>query len=261
MARKIAIASGKGGVGKTTITVNLSIVMGQLGAKVLAMDTDVAMANLSMVFGMKSVPITLHDVLRGEADILDALYDGPAGIKIVPSGLSLASYRRIDPEKLESILKKIEKPYDYILLDTPAGIEANVLSVLAVVDEVIIVTTPDKPSVANALKTKMVADRLGTKVRGVILNMVGREKEELSADEVVKLMETPVLGEIPEDPNVRRAFVRKDPYPFVLLYPETKAALAIRRIAAKLMGIPPREVVKEEKPSFIKRLLQRLVKR
>lgn len=91
MGRIITLASGKGGVGKTSITANLGIALVQRGNKVLLVDADVAMANLSLLLGMQSSPITLHDVLLGEATIRDATYDGPGGVHFIPSGLSLDS--------------------------------------------------------------------------------------------------------------------------------------------------------------------------
>src|SRR3989344_3148945 len=126
MSRVIALASGKGGVGKTTITANLGIALAQRGQRVLLIDADIAMANLSLILGMHSSPITLHDVLLGEASIQDAIYDGPAGIAFIPSGLSLESYRRVDSERLEQVVESIKDQFDFILLDAPAGIEKNV---------------------------------------------------------------------------------------------------------------------------------------
>lgn len=85
MVRTITIVSGKGGVGKTSLTANIGVALAQMGLKVLLIDADVAMANLSLILGMQSSPITLHDVLLGESNIQDAIYDGPAGVFLVPA--------------------------------------------------------------------------------------------------------------------------------------------------------------------------------
>ena len=89
MIRAYTITSGKGGVGKTTITVNLGISLALLGRETYILDADIGMANMALVLGMDEIPITLHEVLAGKADIEDAIYDGPGGVKVVPSGISL----------------------------------------------------------------------------------------------------------------------------------------------------------------------------
>lgn len=244
MGRVITLASGKGGVGKTSITSNLGIALVQRGFKVLLVDADVAMANLSLLLGMQSSPITLHDVLLGEANIRDATYDGPGGIHFIPSGLSLDSYRRADPERLESVIATVAGEYDYILIDAPAGIEKTVLASLVAAREVLIIVTPDSPSVADALKTKIVAERLNVHPIGIILNLVRNEKGEIKSEELMKMMELPIYGIVPFDDEVRRSFLQEHVMPLVLRKPQAPAAIAIQRLAGKITGIVDDPVVK-----------------
>ena len=110
MTRVITIASGKGGTGKTTLTANLGIALAKAGKKVLLVDADVAMANLSLILGMQSSPITLHDVLLGESQVHDSIYDGPSGLHFIPSGLSLDNYKRVDSERLAGIIARAFPP-------------------------------------------------------------------------------------------------------------------------------------------------------
>ncbi len=257
MGRSITIASGKGGVGKTTLTANVGIALAMSGHKVLLVDADVAMANLSLLLGMQNSPITLHEVLIGEASVEDAIYSGPKGIELIPSGLSLESYRRVDSERLKSVIESLEDHYDFVLLDAPAGIERNVLSALASVKQVLIVTTPNSPSIADALKTKIVAQRLNAKPFGVILNMVRGEKGELEKEEVVKIMELPAYGIVPYDPEVRKTFLLKDSKPIILRKPDSPAAKAITQIAMKLGGKRV-DLEAEKKGFFLTRLLKKL---
>ena len=238
MSRVIALASGKGGVGKTTITANLGIALAQRGQRVLLIDADIAMANLSLILGMHSSPITLHDVLLGEASIQDAIYDGPAGIAFIPSGLSLESYRRVDSERLEQVVESIKDQFDFILLDSPAGIEKNVTSCFAASDQVLLVSSPDSPSIADALKTKITAQRIGVAPLGIILNFVRGEKGEIPHDDIMKMLELPLYGIVPFDDEVRKSFLQEKAQPLILRRPNSPAAIAIRKVAAKLDGMP-----------------------
>lgn len=237
MGRVIAIASGKGGVGKTTLCANLGIALAKRGFKTLMVDADVAMANLSLLLGMHSSPITLHDVLLGESNVHDAVYDAPGGSKFVPSGLSLENYRRVDPERLESIIAEISPEFDYVLLDLPPGIEKNVLAAIASSDEVLLVTTPDTAAIADVLKAKIVAQRLNVKVMGIVINMVRSEKGEISKEDIMKMVELPHLGSIPFDPEVRKSFMQEKIAPLMVRVPGSPAGVAIQKIASKVVGI------------------------
>ncbi len=243
--RVIAFASGKGGTGKTTLVANVGIVLAQEGYSVCLIDADVAMANLSLLLGMQSSPITLHDVLLGEASPDDAIYDGPAGIKFIPSGLSLENYRRVDTERLESVIRAIRARFDFILLDAAAGIEKNVLAALSASDEVLLVTMPETPSIADALKTKSMAERLGSKPIGVIINMVYGQKGEIQTSDIMKVLELPSYGSVPFDPEVRKSFMQEKVSPVVIRAPQSPASRAIRNVASRIVGVKFEEEKKE----------------
>jgi len=254
MGKVLTIASGKGGTGKTTLTANLGIILARHGKKVLLVDADIAMANLSLVLGMQTSPITLHDVLLGETSIQDAIYEGPEGIEMLPSGLSIESYRKIDSERLKSIISTIKENYDFVLIDAAAGVERSVLSALTSSDQVLLITEATPASLADALKTKIITEKLGGHVVAVIINMLRNEKGELEKDEIMKTLEIPCYGEIPYDVEVRRSFYDKKGNPVVIRCPTCPASKAIENIAAKLLG---GEVTMETtKESFIKRILR-----
>ncbi len=256
MTRIITLASGKGGVGKTTITANLGIALAQQGQKILLIDGDVAMANLSLLLGMQSSPITLHDVLLGEANAQDAIYDGPEGINFIPSGLSLESYKRVDSERLESIVKEIAPNYDYVLIDAAAGIEKNVKAAFTASDETILITTPDSPSVADVLKTKIVSERLNSNPIGTIINCVRGEKGEIDSEDIMKMLELPVYGKVPYDPEVRRSFMQEKVQPTILRTPNAISVVEFKRVAMKITGKKVPLTVK--KKSAVKGIFQRI---
>lgn len=254
MGRVIAIASGKGGTGKTTITANLGIALSKLGQKVLLIDADVAMANLSLILGMQSSPITLHDVLLGEAQVQDAIYDGPEGVRFIPSGLSLDNYKRVDSERLTTIVSQLTDHYDYVLLDVAAGIEKNVLSALSASQETLMVTMPTSPAIADALKTKIVAQRLGSKVIGVVINFVMNEKGEITKNDISNMLELPVYGSVPYDPEVRKSFMQEKVSPVIVRKPSSPASEEIKKVASKLTGMKMPETVAVKKVGFLEKL-------
>ncbi len=247
MGRTFSIVSGKGGVGKTTMAANLAVALSSLGQKVLLIDADVAMANIALMFRLQSVPITLQDVLLGESDIYDAMYSGPNGLTVVPSGLSLNAYRRINPDKLKEIVSSVAQEYDYVILDAPAGIGDNALAAMAATSEAILVVTPDPASLADALKVKLVAERVGVKPYGAIINMVRKLPGEASEEHVRELLELAVLGSVPDDPEVRKSILLKKPAPVVLRAPNSPASRAIMQIASRISGIQ----IKREKKGFL----------
>ncbi|MFH1255725.1 MAG: cell division ATPase MinD [Candidatus Diapherotrites archaeon] len=255
MGRVIALVSGKGGVGKTVVTANVGIALAKRNLKVCLVDADIAMANLSLLLGLQSSPITLHDVLLGEAGVQDAIYDGPAGVKLIPSGLSLENYRRVDAERLESVIESIANQFDFILLDGPAGIERTAIAAISAADEVLLITAPDPPSVADVLKTKMVVQRLGVKPIGAVLNFVRGEKGEITNEDIIKMLELPIYGLIPYDQEVRRSFMQQKAAPVILRKPNSPASIALQKTAAKLVGLSVQlDAVKKKKAGFLSRL-------
>ncbi len=255
MATTIAMASGKGGTGKTTTSANLAVALSKFGKDVIVLDADIAMANLELVMGLDGKPITLNDVLAGRATIDQAIYEGPAGVKVIPAGVSLDGFRRAKPEKLVEVLTKLHDMADIIIIDCPAGIGKEALSAISTAEHLILVVNPEISSISDALKIIAIAKRFGTNILGTIVNRTAMEDTELSAKAIETILETPILGIIPEDPNVRRCAAFGEP--IVLKYPDSPAAEAIMQIAAKLVGekyIPK----KTEEKSFIKRFIKGL---
>jgi len=236
MGEIIAIVSGKGGVGKTTLTGNLGIALAELGYSVLLIDADLAMANLSLLMGLKTPPITIHDVLLGSAPANDAIYDGPKGVKIIPAGLSISFYTRVDVERLVAITKDLQKKFDFILIDSPAGIEKNVIAAMSASSQILLITEPTAPSVADAFKAKIVAQRLNQRVLGVIVNKYSNTKGEISENEIMKMLELPSYGRIPYSDDIRESFLLKKIKPLLVHNPNCVAANAFRAVARKLTG-------------------------
>ncbi len=253
MAAKVyTIASGKGGTGKTTATVNIGTALALLGKKTVIIDADIGMANIGLVLGLERSPITLHEVLAGKASIEQAIYEGPAGLKVVPSGISLQGFQESDPERLQEVMVKLLEGVDFMIIDAPAGISRDGIIPLAVADEVILVVNPEIASMADALKTKILTETVGGRVGGAILNRAGVDQTELKKQKVKELLGVEVIDVIPEDGNVRRSAAFK--LPVVIRSPESSAALAYKRIAAKLTGQTVVEVADSTREGFVGRL-------
>jgi septum site-determining protein MinD len=232
--RVYTIASGKGGTGKTTTTLNLGTSLAMLGKKTIIVDADIGMANLGLLLGLEKSKITLHEVLSGEAEIKDAIYDGPSGLKVVPCGLSLKGFQKSNPDKLKQVISNVADGMDYVLIDAPAGISRDGIIPLAVADRVLLVVNPELSSMADALKTKTLTELLGKQVEGIILNRTELEKTEVSRNKVQELIGAQVLEMIPEDVNVRRSAALK--MPAVLRTPKSPASIAFKRLASKIAG-------------------------
>ena len=151
-ARVVAVASGKGGVGKTNVVAGLALALAQQGQRVVVMDADFGLANLDILLGL-SPKYTLEHVLRGEKVMEEILLDGPLGIRIIPASSGIQELTRLDTMselRLVQGLQRVSETADWLLIDTAAGIHDSVLKLLMAAQEVILVTTPEPTSLVDA---------------------------------------------------------------------------------------------------------------
>jgi septum site-determining protein MinD len=234
--------------------------LAQLGKKTYLMDADIGMANVGLILGMQDAPVTLHEILAGKGNINDAIYEGPAGLMVIPSGISLQGFQQADPDKIRDVMSEIVKRCEFLLIDAPAGISKDGVVPLAVADEVILVVNPELSSIVDALKTKILTEVVGGHVLGSIINRVDQSKTEIITKKMEKVLGVRVIGIIPEDVNVRKSTAARSP--IVIKYPDSPASRAIHHIASDLAGV----TYTEEKPShtkegFIERFSKALFKK
>ncbi len=229
-----AIASGKGGVGKTTTTVNLGTALAQAGERVAIVDTDLGMANLAGFVSLTPDATTLHDVLAGDASIDDATYRLADNIVAVPSGTGLDEYAETSPEGLRDAVADLRAKYDYVFLDVGAGISHETVLPLGLADAVVVISTPEPASIQDSRKTIELTDHAGGSVAGLVVTRVHPDTE-VSYDEIADRLELSLLGAVPEDGAARESVYAGTP--LVVYQPESPAAIAYRRIAADLAGI------------------------
>jgi len=250
MTRYITIASGKGGVGKTTLVTNLGAALNQFGKNVIVLDGNISTPNVSVLLGMTKLPITLHDVLAGKANLKQAIYMHPSGFKVIPAGLSIHHSKLKIKRELAEAINEIAGEADFVIIDCAAGLGNEAKQAMYAGDELILITTPEIHAVTDALKAHEFSKDNGIKPMGVVINRVTGKDWEMTKNNVEEFMELPVISMIPEDENVKRAIAKKKPV--VYLYPKTKASKEIKRLAAKLIGEDYRNL---ENPSFIERLM------
>jgi septum site-determining protein MinD len=152
MVRIIAVASGKGGVGKTTIAANLGLSLQRLGRRVVVVDCNLTTAHLGLMFGIYNYPVTLNNYLRDEARLENILYRHSSGLNIVPASLNLQDLVDIEVEDFKKSLKYTFSDYDFVILDSAPGLGREALISLQTADEILFVATPTIPSLVDILK-------------------------------------------------------------------------------------------------------------
>ncbi len=258
-ARAIAVASGKGGVGKTNLAVNLGIALVRLGRRVILVDVDIGLANADVLLGIQP-RFNLGNVLAGEVGALDALVPCPGGIQLL-AGSSASSFSDLSEAErsfLSSSFRQLEACADFIIIDTGAGISRNVIEFCRASEEVLVVTTPEPTAITDgyALVKAIAREKGHGRIRLVVnqaLDRVeaGRVSERLRAVSRRFLgIEVDNLGYVLLDERVRAAVRRRKP--FVLETPRAPAAVCIRGIAERILGEPA--LAPAAGPGFLGRL-------
>ncbi|WP_347491372.1 MinD/ParA family protein [Desulfoscipio sp. XC116] len=241
--RVLTVTSGKGGVGKTNLTVNLAIALAQEGQRVIVLDADLGLANVEVLLGI--IPsLNLYDHLFRDVPIWDIMMPGPAGIKIISGGagfLELANLTGSQRSKLLNSIEKLNSLADFVLIDTGAGISKDVLAFCAAADEVYTVITPEPTSLTDAYGLIKVLDRFKLhKEVGLVVNQSHGSGESFSSvqrlsnlSERYLTIKLTNLGTIPYNQLVVSAV--KNQKPFILAKPQSNVAEAVKAIAYSIL--------------------------
>lgn len=242
MTRVITVTSGKGGVGKTNITVNLAIQMAREGVRSCIFDADLGLANINILLGI-SPEYTLEDVISGEKDIQEILVRDESGIDIVPGGSGVEKLAGLAPERLSQLIQTFSclEGYDALFFDTSAGISREVISFCLASREVMLVIIPEPTSLTDGYSLLKVLSLNG--YGEPIKVIVNQAKNERFAEAVFgKFKETvrkylpleiSYAGCLPADESVAEAVTRQRP--FISLYPDGRASLGIARLARTIL--------------------------
>ncbi len=231
MARIIGIVSGKGGVGKTTLTTNLGVALSNLKRKVTIVDCNITTSHLGYHFDFFYYPKTLNQVLREEISLEEASYYHESGVRIVPASLSIEELAGVDISKLKNLNFDDS---EIVLLDSAPGLGREAMSVLNACNEVIFVTLPFMNAVSDVIKCSRIVKYLGINPLGIVLNMWRKDCYELDEKDVEELTGIKVIAKIPFDLEVQKSLIYR--IPTVLYNPFSPASLEINKLAAWLVG-------------------------
>ncbi|MDR0426214.1 MAG: septum site-determining protein MinD [Clostridiales bacterium] len=208
MTRAIVITSGKGGVGKTTVTANLGRMLACLGNKVVLLDTDIGLNNLDVIMGLENrIVYDIMDVIENRCRIKQALIEDEVaeGLFVLPSAHSYDT-SKINGQNIKAVVRSLKEKFDYVLIDCPAGIEVGFHRAVSAADEAVVVTTPHISAIRDADKVIQLLKSYRLKDISFILNRVRGDmelrQETVGVDDVREILKARALGVVPEDDDI-----------------------------------------------------------
>jgi flagellar biosynthesis protein FlhG len=242
--RILTISSGKGGVGKTNIAINLAIAFAEEGKRVVVMDADLGLANVNVILGI--IPkFNLYHVIRKQKRIRDIIVDTQYGIQIIAGASGFSQLANLEDEDRTTFVNELKSlAYaDIIIIDTGAGVSQNVLSFLKAADEAIIVTTPEPTAITDAygIIKSISSEVMGPNIKLIVNRVNSMMEGKKVAERVINIagqflnIKVDNLGFIFEDSAVPRAVIKQDP--FIKSAPRSKASESIRHLMSRLLDI------------------------
>ncbi|MCP3687498.1 MAG: MinD/ParA family protein [Gammaproteobacteria bacterium] len=261
--RVISVTSGKGGVGKSNVAVNLAVTLAQAGERVIVMDADMGLANIDVLLGL-SPKMNLSHVIHGECALEDTLIEGPAGVKIIPASSGVSYMSDLTPAENAGVIRsfsELTEPVDTLIIDTAAGLSDSVISYTRASREVIIVVCDEPASITDAYAMIKVLNRdydmqrfhvLANQASGI---QQGRELYGKLARVSERYLDVALdfLGTIPYDDYLKKAVQKQKSV--VESFPRSPSAMAFRQIARKTQKWPVPTTMEGHLEFFIERLV------
>jgi flagellar biosynthesis protein FlhG len=262
--RAIAVTGGKGGVGKTNVSVNLAVAAAEQGSKVMLLDADLGLANIDVVLGLHP-KYDLSDVFSGERTLEEILVEGPAGIKVIPGASGMQKLAELSSAEHNGLIRAfadVGGDIDTFIVDTAAGISDTVISFSRAAHEVVVVVCDEPASITDAYAIIKLLNRdYGHQRFRVLANMIrsaqeGRELYNKMCRVTDRYLDVTLgfMGAVPYDDNLRKA-VRAQ-RPVVQAYPRSRAAQAFKNLAKKLDTWPAPTGANGQVQFFVERIIQ-----
>ena len=260
----IAVSGGKGGVGKTNISVNLAVALAEIGKRVMVLDADLGLANIDVILGMHP-KYDLSHVLRGEKDLEDIIVEGPQGIRLIPGASGIQRMAELSPAEHAGIITafgQMAADIDTLIVDTAAGISDTVISFTRASQEVIVVVCDEPASITDAYAImKLLNKEYGNTRFRILANMVhtaqeGRYLYNKICAVTDRYLDVTLsfMGAIPYDENLKKAV--KSQKPVVTAFPRSKVAQAFKNLARKVEAWPLPQGANGQMQFFVERLVQ-----
>ncbi|MFC3853341.1 MinD/ParA family protein [Salinispirillum marinum] len=259
----IAVTGGKGGVGKSNVSINAAVAMAKLGKRVVVLDADLGLANIDVLLGLRATR-NLVDVLDGRCDLKDVMVEGPCGIKVIPASSGTPYMANLAEQEHAGIIhafSSLADEMDVLIVDTAAGISRTVVSFVRACQEVLVVVCDEPTSITDAYALiKVISHDYNMNRFRILANMVRTKNEGLrlyqkltSVTERFVDVALQYAGEIPFDDNVRRAVQKQKSV--VDAYPNTKASIAYEQLAQQMVRWPLPTSPKGHLEFFVERLI------
>jgi septum site-determining protein MinD len=253
----ITITSGKGGVGKTTVTANLGVALARRGQRVACVDADIGLRNLDVVMGLENrIVYDIVDIVEGRARLRQALVRDKRlpELTLLPAAQT-RDKTAVNPKQMIKLCDELRKEFDFVLIDSPAGIELGFRNALAPADIVLVVTTPEVSAVRDADRIIGLVEAEEKSAPRLILNRLRpemiRRGDMLDTSDVLEILRIDLIGIVPEDEAIITSTNRGVP---VALDERSPAGAAFGRIAQRMLGVQVPFAVWEETPGFLNRL-------